>query len=667
MRRKIYLNDVPLDEAWQKLIAALEAAGRWQPLEAEEIPLEKALGRVTAAPLWAALSSPHYHGAAMDGYAVRSDATAAASDANPVFLSLVTQAHYVDTGDPLPEWADAVIPIENVQLLAEEDGGVEGKPSRDHARQFSPSPNSDCIEIRASVAPRRHVRLMGEDIVATELLLPAHHLLRPVDLGAIAAAGLACVPVWRKPRVAAIPTGSELVPLGTAVRPGDILEYNSLVLAAQVEQWGGTATRYPIVPDDQELIRAAVAEAAGHHDLVLLNAGSSAGSEDFSAQVVQALGTLLVHGIAIRPGHPVILGMIEPPHCQSPIPIIGVPGFPVSAALTGELFVEPILARWLGRAPQSRPTVEATMTRKVFSPLGTDEYLRVSVGEVGGRVVATPLARGAGVITSMVRADGIIRIPRNSEGINAGDRATVRLYRPREEFEQTIVAIGSHDLTLDLLAQFLAEKGARLSSAHVGSQGGLVALRRGEAHLAGSHLLDPQTGAYNLTYIQQYLPEVPVVVVTLVGREQGLIVPRGNPLRLQSLADLIRPELRFVNRQRGAGTRVLLDFELAKAGVQPESIRGYEHEEYTHLAVAAAVASGMADSGLGIAAAAQALALDFIALFKERYDLVIPQEHYDSARLRPLLALLHDDRFRRQVAALPGYDVTSMGTIVSTT
>jgi putative molybdopterin biosynthesis protein len=672
--RKVYLEDIPLDEAWRRLIAALEAAGLWQPLAGEEVPLDRALGRVTAAPVWARLSAPHYHAAAMDGYAVRARDTASASEVNPIQLALDAQAKYVDTGDPLPEWADAVIPIENVQII--EVGSwrleVEDKPPTSN-----PQPPTSNIEIRASVAPWSHVRAMGEDMVATELVLPANHTLRPVDLGAIAGCGHATVLVRRKPRVAVIPTGTELVPVGSAVKPGDILEYNSLVLAAQVEQWGGAATRHPIVPDDFERIRAAVAEAAAAHDLILLNAGSSAGSEDFSARVVESLGTLLVHGIAVRPGHPVIMGMIEKSQIPNPnqqsaisnlksaIPVIGVPGYPVSAALTGEIFVEPILARWLGRAPHQPPALEAVITRKVLSPMGDDEYLRVTVGQVGTRAVATPLSRGAGVITSLVRADGIVRIPRHHEGLNAGDKVTVHLYRSPEEIARTIVTIGSHDLTLDLLAQFLAERGARLSSANVGSQGGLVALRRGEAHLAGSHLLDPDTGEYNVSYVKKYLPDTPVVLVTLVGREQGLIVQPGNPKRLRTLADLGQPEITFVNRQRGAGTRVLLDFEIGKIGLKPEEIRGYEREEYTHLAVAAAVASGMADCGLGIAAAARALHLDFIPLFRERYDLVIPHEHYTGPLLHPLLDLLHDARFRAQVAALPGYDVGPMGNVAA--
>lgn len=646
-QRKIYLDDIPLAEARQRFTQALRQAGRWQALPAEVIPLDQALGRVTAVPVWAKLSSPHYHAAAMDGYAVRARDTEAANESHPIQLLIAPAgpAQYVDTGDPLPTWADAVIPIENTQLI----------------QQSTISNQQSAIELRASLTPWSHVRPMGEDMVATELVLPANHILRPVDLGAIAGCGHGTVAVRRQPRVAIIPTGTELVPVGSEVKAGDILEYNSLVLAAQVQQWGGLPTRYPSVPDDFERIKATVLEAATTHDLVLLNAGSSAGSEDFSARVVESLGTLLVHGVAVRPGHPVILGILQ----SSNSPIIGIPGYPVSAALTGEIFVEPLLAHWLGHAPQSPPTLEATITRKVLSPLGDDEYLRVTVGQVGGRAVATPLARGAGVISSLVRADGIVRIPRHHEGLNAGDPVTVHLYRSPAEIARTIVAIGSHDLTLDLMAQFLAEKGMRLSSANVGSQGGLVALRRGEAHLAGSHLLDPDTGEYNLRYIRQYLPDTPITLITLVGREQGLIVKPGNPKHLRTLADLARADVVFVNRQRGAGTRVLLDFEIGKIGLTPADLKGYEREEYTHLAVAAAVASGVADTGLGIAAAARALNLDFVPLFKERYDLVIPREYYTSPLLQPLLDVLHAPNFRAQVAALPGYDVTPMGKIVA--
>jgi putative molybdopterin biosynthesis protein len=376
---------------------------------------------------------------------------------------------------------------------------------------------------------------------------------------------------------------------------------------------------------------------------------------------VEELGTLLVHGVAVRPGHPVILGMIQSPSSTAPSPIIGVPGYPVSCALTGEIFVEPILSHWLGLPPRDKPRLQATITRKLLSPMGEDEWVRVTVGKVGDRTVAAPLSRGAGVITSLVRADGIVRIPRFSEGVDAGQSVTVELYRDPSQVERTIVHIGSHDLCLDLLAQFLADADRRLTSANAGSLGGLVALRRGEAHLAGSHLLDPQTGEYNVSYVRQYLPDVPVVLVTFVHREQGLIVAPGNPKEIKGLVDLARPDVRYVNRQRGAGTRILLDYRLGQLGILPSQVRGYAREEYTHLAVAVAVQSGVADCGLGIAAAARALKLDFVPLEQERYDLVIPQAHYESDLLRPLLDLIRGPDFRRAVADLPGYDATHMG------
>jgi putative molybdopterin biosynthesis protein len=712
MKRNVYLEDIPLDEARAAFQAALQAVGWWQPLEAEEIPLAQANGRITSRAVWAKLSSPHYHASAMDGYALRAQDSEGATETQPRHFTLVADwdttpseprpIRPVNTGHPLPPWANAVVMIEHTQAVVLADG-------------------RSGIELRASLPPWHHVRPMGEDMVATELVLPANHKLRPVDLGALAGSGHATVAVYRQPRVAIIPTGSELVSAEkmaeSGVLPGEIIEYNSLVLAAQVTEWGGLPTRWPIVPDDLEAIQTAVRLAAQNHDLILLNAGSSAGSEDYTAHVVQSLGQLLVHGVAVRPGHPVILGMVaddkvtrgqgdkvtsepltlspghpvtpspghpvtrSPGHPVTPspghpvthsspsplhpfTPIIGVPGYPVSAALTGEIFVEPLLARWRGQRPFQPQTIQATLTRKVNSPTGDDDFVRVAVGEVNGRFVTTPISRGAGVITSLVRADGIVRIPRFSEGADAGSDVTVHLYRDARDLAHTILAIGSHDLTLDLIAQFLAERsGARLASANVGSLGGLVALRRGECHLAGSHLLDPETGIYNQSAVRRYLPDEDVVLVTLVGREQGWLVPAGNPKKIAGWEAAARDDVQLVNRQRGAGTRVLLDYELSKLGIAPEQVRGYGREEYTHLAVAAAIVSGTADFGLGIQAAARALKLDFVPLAHEQYDLVMTRQTFESDRLRPLLDLLHDDGFKTAVSAMPGYDVSVMGNV----
>ncbi|MCB0185189.1 MAG: molybdopterin biosynthesis protein, partial [Caldilineaceae bacterium] len=499
---------------------------------------------------------------------------------SPKALRIGQQAFAVDTGDPLPPGTNAVIMIEHVHLLEEEDATF--------------------IEILESSPPWRYVRPMGEDMVATELVLPANHKLRPQDLGAIAGCGHGVVAVYRRPRVAILPTGTELVQPGADLQPGDIIEYNSLMLGAQAEEVGAVVTRLPMVADDYAAIRDSVAAALTDHDLVAINAGSSAGSEDYTSKIVAELGELCVHGIAMRPGHPVVLGAARGKA------LVGIPGYPVSAALAFDLLVKPLLYRWQGLLPPQRPTIQAAITRKTLSPMGEDEFLRVTVGRVGEKVVATPLAGGAGVISSLVKADGIVNIPRFSEGHHAGEMVTVELLCEPRKIDNTVMAIGSHDMTLDLLASLLHAQYPEmsLSSAHVGSLGGLLALQRGEAHLAGSHLLDEATGTYNVGYIERLLTAhgIRVVLLGFVNRVQGLMVPRGNPKGLRTLPDLVRDDVTFVNRQRGAGTRVLLDYELKRNQLDPRAIQGYERQEYTHLAVAAAVKSGAADCGLGIMA-----------------------------------------------------------------
>jgi putative molybdopterin biosynthesis protein len=633
--RNVYLEDIPLAEARARLETALRQAGRWQALPGEPVPLAEALGRITAEPVWAKLSSPHYHAAAMDGYAVRARDTLNATETRPLSLALNEQAYPVNTGDPLPADTNAVIMIEDVQ-----------------------QPASDRIEIRAPIAPWQHVRMLGEDMVATELVLPVNHLIRPVDIGAMAGSGHDRVSVRRRPSVIIIPTGAELVPAGQMPQPGQIIEYNSLVLQAQVIEAGGTAQVAPIVPDQPEQLRAALEQALRQQpDLVLILSGSSAGSKDFTASILREMGDLLVHGIAVRPGHPVIMGMVQA------TPVIGVPGYPVSAALTGELFIQPLLEHWLGAAPARRPRVRAIMTRKLLSPTGDDDFVRVSVAQVGDRLLATPLNRGAGVITSLVRADGLAHVPRFSEGVDAGQPVEVMLYRSLEAVQRTVLAMGSHDPMLDLLGQHLATQfpGDHLASANVGSLGGLVALRRQEAHLAGIHLLDEETGEYNVSYVRKQLKGVPLRLITFAHREQGFIVAHGNPLGVRAWDDL--PRLRYVNRQRGAGTRVLLDYELKRRGISPADMAGYEREEYTHMAVAAAIAAGSADCGLGVHSAALALGLDFVSLGWERYDLAIPAAHLEHSGVQHLITVLNGAEFRRALGAQPGYDVSETGKV----
>jgi putative molybdopterin biosynthesis protein len=505
------------------------------------------------------------------------------------------------------------------------------------------------------------VRIIGEDIVATELILPENQKVRPVDIGAMLAGGHIDVKVRRKPKVIIIPTGDEIVEPGSELKKGDIIEYNSRVLGGLVSEWGGEYDRYRIVPDSLEELKKAVLDAHAMGDIIVVNAGSSAGSEDFTAEAIRGLGEVLLHGINIKPGKPVILGIIKGK------PVLGIPGYPVSAYITFNLFVKPIIYKWLGLDINKPETLVTKISRQVASPAGQEEFLRVKVGKVGDTFISTPVSRGAGVLMSLVRADGFVRIPAMSEGIGAGAEIDVELLRSKEEIENTVVCIGSHDNALDLLANILKKRhpGYSLSSAHVGSMGGLMALKKGEAHMAGTHLLDEETGEYNVPFIKRLLGDKKIALINLVYREQGLLVSKGNPKNIQGFDDLTRSDIVFVNRQAGAGTRLLTDKCLKELGIDPHTVKGYEREEYTHMGVASAVLTGVADTGLAILASARALNLDFIPVAKERYDIAVPMEFLDLEMVRNLLTIIREDReFRETVSSLGGYDISDMGKVL---
>jgi putative molybdopterin biosynthesis protein len=627
-----FIRDVPAAGALEAWRSARQAGGCPDRLPAERVRLEDAAGRVTAEPVWAARSSPPFDAAGMDGIAVRAADTLGASETTPLHLQPAAY-DVVDTGDPMPDGRDAVVMREHVHYAGR------------------------TAELRAAVPPYQHVRSIGEDVSTAELLLPEGHRLRAVDLAAAAAAGATHLLVRRAPVVAVLPTGDEVRPVGSPTGPGQILDTNSMMLAAQARETGAVAYCLPIEPDDPAGIARAVSAAVAGCDLLIIVAGSSAGRDDYTAAVVAKLGTVAVHGVAVRPGHPVVLGVIDS------TPVLGAPGYPVSAALTFDIFAAPVLAALEGAVPRRRERTRARLARKLASPLGMDDWVRVRLGVVGGAMVATPLPRGAGMLTSLVRADGLLVVPAGREGHHPGDEVEVELLRGLDDISRTIVAIGSHDLVLDLAASALRADDPRvtLASSNVGSLGGLVALRDGLCHLAGSHLLDPATGDYTLPYVDQILGGRDVGVVRLVHRDQGLIVAPGNPLGLRGIGDLTRPGVRYVNRQRGAGTRVLLDHELRTCGINPDAIDGYAREEHTHLAVAAAVAAGRGDAGLGIMAAARAFGLGFLPVTREPYDLVVARQDAEGRRLAPLWALLRSGKFRAAVQDLGGYGTQEMG------
>jgi len=487
--------------------------------------------------------------------------------------------------------------------------------------------------------------------------------ITPWAQGALLAAGVTRVAVRRLPKVRIIPTGSELVPAADLYRdlpPDRLPEFNSVILAGLVAEAGGLPEVGAIVPDDAASLTDALKEALAAADVVIINAGSSAGTEDYTYQAVAELGEVLVHGVSMMPGKPTLLGVVDGK------PVIGNPGYPVSAVLSFEQFVAPLLAGMVGKPIPPRPTLTVYPAQNLPSKPGLTEFIRVTLGRVGDKVIATPLPRGAGTITSLVKADGLLVVPALSEGLEEDRPVSAELLVRPEDLDGTLVVLGSHDNTLDLLATLLKRQAPhlRLSSGHIGSQGGLAALRRGRAHLGGSHLFDPETNTYNVPYIQKYLPGVPLKLINLAWREQGLMVAPGNPKAIRTVRDLVRPEVRFINRQRGAGTRLLLDYLLKENGLEPSLVQGYDREEYTHMAVAVNVLSGTADVGLGILAAARALGLDFIPLTPERYDLVVPETTFREPRFQTLLEVIRSREFREAATALGGYDLRDCGVIV---
>ncbi len=637
MKRQIYLSMKSLEEARELFLSSV---GRNQRSGVEEINVKETLGRITAKPVFAKRSSPSFHSAAMDGIAVKADQTYGTTERRPKALTVGKDAVWINTGQPLPGSFDSVIMVEKLHQLDETH-----------------------LEIRSASFPWQNVRKVGEDIVATELLLPQNHKICPYDMGALISAGVFSIAVWKRPKVVIIPTGSELVHYtdlknNEPLEGARIIEYNSIILAGMVSEAGGESIIYDIIPDEPEKLLEALKSALNSDaHIIVINAGSSAGSKDYTAHMIKEMGEVLVHGVAMMPGKPTILGKIDAR------PVVGNPGYAVSAALSFEQFVKPLLYSLQGQKPPAKKTIKVKPTRDIPSRLGTDEFLRVNIGKVGTEYVATPLPRAAGSITTLTRAEGIIRIPALSEGITQNEEIEAELLVDEEDLLNTVVIIGSHDMTIDILADEVRRKGpgVRIASSNVGSLGGLLALKKGICHISGSHLLDTETGDYNISYINRYLKGVRVTIFHLVLREQGLIVARGNPKNIMGLEDLTRKDITFVNRQAGSGTRVLLDYKLSQQGIETESIRGYDRDEFTHMAVAVDVLSGAADCGMGIFAAAKALDLHFIPLEKEQYDLIVPSDLLDVPSINTLLETVQTEHFRNRVISLGGYDPSKSG------
>lgn len=631
--QNVYLSNYELQQAIDMYLDRLGALDTGT----ETISTWEANGRVTGGPVFSIISSPHYNSSAMDGIATMSSKTFKASDRNHVELEEGRDYVVVDTGDPIPGEFDCVIMVEDLIRVDEKK-----------------------VKIYKSAAPWQNIRPLGEDIVENQLIIPSHHSIRPVDIGAMIAGGVNSVLVYKKPVVGIIPTGTELVEPGTELKVGDIIDFNSRVFSAQVSDWGGIPRRYGIVKDNYDEIKDTVKKAADECDIVLVNAGSSAGREDFTSEVIRELGELIIHGVAIKPGKPVMMGEVNNK------PVIGIPGYPVSAYFVMEIIAKQLIEGFQGIMSKKPGTVTAVLSRRVMSSLKYLEFVRVKLGYVGDKLIATPLTRGAGATMSLVKADGILEIPQSVEGLEAGTKAQIKLLNNEEDIRNTIVCIGSHDPIIDIASDMIHSKNREyfLSSAHVGSMGGIMALKNGETHIAPIHLLDMDTGEYNISYIKKYLPDKNISIIKCVKRIQGFMVRKGNPLNIKDFKDIADKGVRFVNRQRGSGTRLLLDYNLKRLNINPRDITGYEREEFTHLSVAAAVASNDADCGLGVYSAAMMMDLDFVPVCSEEYDLAVPTEYLELDMIKEFIRVIIGREFKDQLDKLGGYDYSDIGRII---
>ncbi len=630
-KRNLYLKNTPVDDALEQF---MEAVRKRVSVRYETISVLDALDRITSQAVYARCCSPLFNSAAMDGIAVVAENTAGASEASPKVLEPEDYL-VINTGNPIREPYNAVIMAEDAMELG------EGR-----------------LQITAAAAPWQHIRPIGEDIVTGEMILPGRHKIRPIDIGVLTSAGIREIEVVKKPEVAIYPTGSEIVELtDDNVKEGNIIESNSRMFENMVKVEGGNPHRFSILADDPDVIREAMKEACENYDMVLINAGTSAGTKDYTVHVLRELGEVLIHGVAVKPGKPVILAIVNGK------PVIGLPGYPVSAYIGFVNFVTPVLQYMSNETAQPEEFIKARISRRLVSSLKYREYVRVKVGRVGDKIIAAPLSRGAGAAMSLVRADGLCVIPQNSEGVEAGDEVEVALYRPLKEVENTAVLIGSHDLILDIIGDMMPNHyaGKFVSSTHVGSMAGLMSLKRGECHMAPTHLLNEEDGVYNLSYLKSMFRE-PMALVKGVERIQGLMVKKGNPCGITGIESL--PGKRYVNRQRGAGTRVLLDYRLKKLGISPEEINGYEREAGTHMAVAAAVESDSADVGMGILSAARAMNLDFIEIGPEEYDFAVPVKFLELPVVQAFIEILKSGEFHEKLEELGGYGYKRCGEVV---
>ena len=631
-------------EQFLEVISAGEARVRFEqhldlaPLSAEAVSLADARTRVLAHDVVAAFDAPPFDRANVDGFALRAADTVGASDGNPKIFTLNSEViacghapmltvgpgtcTTIATGGVIPRGADAVVMIEQTEL-------IESNPSR--------------IELRRAAAPGQLISYAGSDIARGETLLRRGARIGSREIGMLAASGLARIEVVRRPKVAVLSTGDELVEPGNPLKPAAVYDSNSATIAAAVSEAGGEPITFGVLPDDAAILEKTVREALAVSDMVVLSGGTSKGAGDLSHRVVSRLGKpgILVHGVALKPGKPLCLAVVGDK------PVVVLPGFPTSAIFTFHAFVAPVIRARAGLPPEATQTVSARVPVRVASELGRKEFVLVSLVKGDQGMIAFPTGKGSGAVTSFSQADGFLEIDALASSLDAGSDVQVTLIDNTIRAPDLVI-MGSHDVALDVVVGALADHGLTARILAVGSLGGVAAANRGECDIAPVHLIDPESGQYNKHLATQGLSLVPGW-----RRMQGLVFRPGDArFEGRSASEALKiiladPSALMINRNAGAGTRVLTDKLLG--GARPA---GYANQPKSHNAVAAAIAQGRADWGLAIEPVAKLYGLGFLPVSPEHYDFLVVDNRREHPGVRVFLAALRDDRVRARIRAL---------------
>jgi putative molybdopterin biosynthesis protein len=630
MKRKYYLNSVDLTDA-QDIIKDLSNSLSLSR-KVHTISVYDSLHKITSKSIFAKLSSPMFNASAMDGIATKSTYTLEASENNPITLTK-DQYIYINTGNIVPNEFDTVIMIEDINEL----------------------PNNS-ISIIKSHGLFENIRPIGEDVTMGELIIPKNKKITPVDIAALLAGGIIELEVYQPLHFVIIPTGDEIVKSTLTLQKGQIIDSNSYYIKNELQLLGIECDILNTVEDKYEILEETILNASTKYDLVLIGAGSSAGSKDYVSHVVSNNGSLLVHGISIKPGKPTIIGTINN------TPLIGLPGYPVSTYLAYHLIVKQLAYHMLGIPMPYSKTIKAKLTKKIYSTIKEEEYIRVKLGKVQNEIVATPLDRGAGITMSLVKADGFIISKKLSEGFLKEDYVDVTLINNHINIDNNLVSIGSHDIILDIINDQMNDLGFSLSSSHVGSFSGILSIKNNECHIAPVHILHTD-GTYNSFIIDKYLDDN-YHIIKGIERIQGLYIKKGNPKQIKNISDLTRKDISFVNRQKGSGTRILLDHILQENNINKEDINGYNYELTTHTLVAASIKDERYDTGLGVKSVANLYDLDFIEIGKEHYDFIIHKSILNDPTYQTFIHILQSDLFKEKLEHIGGYIIHNPGHII---